>query len=152
MNEHIIAQHNSVVSSKDKWYCLGDVAMNKKFLPLLHRMNGEKVLIRGNHDTEPAKEYLKYFKDVRGCHQFDWFFLGHVPIHPDSLGRWGTMVHGHLHANRVMLPYSGTGLTGPIPDHRYYNVSLEQLDNYTPISLEELKLQIKNRLESSAKT
>ena len=71
MNEYMIMQHNRVVGPKDKTYMLGDIAMNKKYLPLLSRMNGEKVLIRGNHDEENASWYLNWFKDVRGVHQFD---------------------------------------------------------------------------------
>lgn len=139
MNEHIIEQHNSVVKTTDKWYCLGDIAMSKKFLPLLHRMNGEKVLIRGNHDTENVKEYVKYFKDIRGVHQFDGMLLSHIPIHTESLARWGANIHGHLHANVVLR--EGT----KIPDNRYINVSMEQLDDYKPISLEHVKKKIPPR-------
>jgi hypothetical protein len=28
--------------------------------------------------------------------------FSHIPIHEESLGRFGVNVHGHLHANRVM--------------------------------------------------
>ena len=137
MNEHIIKQHNSVVSSKDKVYFLGDVVMNKKGFHLLSRMNGEKVLIKGNHDIHKLDYYTQFFKDIRGCHQFDGMFLSHVPIHPESLSRWKVNVHGHLHANRVKNPYGQ-------PDERYQNVSMEQLDDYTPISLEQMKSRLKN--------
>lgn len=146
MNEFMVMQHNRVVKASDRVYFIGDVAMNKKSLPILNRMLGRKVLIRGNHDTENASEYLKYFDDVRGVHQFEGLLIGHIPVHPDSLGRWGCMVHGHLHANRVMKGF-GTQI-----DERYYNVSMECLDDYTPISLEDLKKNVKSVLESSAKT
>ena len=137
MNEYIVMQHNRVVKPTDKWYCLGDIAMSKKFLPILYRMNGEKVLIRGNHDTEPAKEYLKYFKDVRGTHQLDGMLLSHIPVHPESIGRWKANVHGHLHARAVLKEGSHW------IDERYISVCMERLDDYTPISLEELKKKIK---------
>jgi calcineurin-like phosphoesterase family protein len=133
MNEYIVMQHNRVVRPKDKVYMLGDIAMNKKFLPILLRMNGEKILIRGNHDTEPAGEYLKYFKDVRGTHQLDGMLLSHIPVHPSSLGKCKANIHGHLHANVVSI--EGTD----VPDRRYISVCMEQLDDYTPISLEKLK-------------
>lgn len=138
MNEYMVMQHNRVVQPNDKVYFLGDLAMSKKFLPILHRMNGEKVLIRGNHDMETADKYMTYFKDVRALHQLDGMILTHVPMHPDSLGRWGVNVHGHLHANRVMCAF------GTKPDERYQSVCMEQLDDYTPISLEQLKARIKN--------
>ena len=136
MNEYMVMQHNRVVGPKDKTYFLGDLAMNKKFLPTLSRMNGEKVLIRGNHDEESASLYLNWFKDVRGVHQFDGMVLSHIPIHPDSLSRWKCNVHGHLHANRVRLPNQHI-------DERYQSVCMEQLDDYTPISLEQMKSRMR---------
>lgn len=143
MNEYIVMQHNRVVSPNDKVYFLGDLAMAKKFLPILHRMNGEKVLIRGNHDMETADKYMVYFKDVRATHQLDGMLLSHIPIHPESLSRWKVNIHGHLHDNVVNI--IGT----EIPDPRYKSVCMERLKDYTPISLEELKADVKSVLESS---
>jgi calcineurin-like phosphoesterase family protein len=137
MNEYIIMQHNRVVQPSDKWYCLGDIAMNKKFLPILSRMNGEKILIKGNHDLDKASEYLKYFKDIRAVHQLNGFILSHIPIHPNSLSRWKGCIHGHLHSNVVTL---GDTL---VPDTRYTNVSVECLIDYTPVSLEEVSTLVK---------
>ena len=62
--------------------------------------------------------------------------LTHIPIHPESLARWGLNVHGHLHANVVKLSLA------QIPDPRYFNVSMEQI-NYTPISLETVKKYVR---------
>ncbi len=136
MNEHIVNCHNSVVRPSDKTYFLGDVCMDRKGrgLEILARMNGEKVLIKGNHDQCKPAEYLKYFKDIRGSHQFDGLIMTHIPIHSESLARWGLNVHGHLHYNVVRMPLS------QIPDRRYFNVGMERI-NYTPISLEEIKKQ-----------
>lgn len=136
MNEHLINCHNSVVRSGDKVYFLGDVCMtrNASGLEILARLNGEKILIKGNHDLCKPEQYLNYFKDIRGSHQFDGMILTHIPIHSESLARWGTNVHGHLHHNVVRMPLS------QIPDRRYFNVSVERI-NYTPISLEEVKKQ-----------
>ncbi len=137
MDEHMIAQHNKTVKPSDKVYFLGDVAFNKKALANVARLNGEKVLIKGNHDKEKLTEYVKYFKDVRGSHQFDGMLLTHIPVHVNSLGRWPVNVHGHLHSN--VVTFESTKL----PDPRYVCVCMEQLEDYTPISLEELKLGIK---------
>jgi calcineurin-like phosphoesterase family protein len=139
MHEHIIQQHNSVVGKKDKVYFLGDVALSRKAsaLEILSRLNGEKVLVKGNHDQCSAEAYLKYFKDIRGSHQFEGVIMTHIPIHPESLARWGVNIHGHLHYNVVRMPLS------QIPDRRYFNVSLERI-NYTPVSLEEIKRATKN--------
>lgn len=139
MNEVIVQQHNIVVRPNDKVYFLGDVVMSKKAytLEILRRMNGEKVLIKGNHDQCKPEAYLEYFKDIRGSHQFDGLIMTHIPIHSESLARWGLNVHGHLHYNVVKLPLS------QLPDRRYFNVSMERI-NYTPISLEEIKKHVTN--------
>lgn len=136
MNEHIVNCHNSVVRPGDKVYFLGDVTMDRKSrgLEILQRMNGEKILIKGNHDQCKPEAYLRYFKDIRGSHQFEGLIMTHIPIHPESLARWGLNVHGHLHANVVRMPLS------QIPDKRYFSVCMERI-NYTPISLEEIKKQ-----------
>ena len=52
MNEYMVMQHNRTVQPNDKVYFLGDVTMPKTAdaLKILGRMNGEKVLIKGNND------------------------------------------------------------------------------------------------------
>jgi len=149
MDERMVENHNLVVMPKDKVYFLGDVAFNKANLAIVARLNGEKVLIKGNHDQEKLSEYQKYFKDVRGSHQFSGLLFTHIPVHVDSLSRWTANVHGHLHTNQVMLPSTPASLTAAANrvDPRYFSVCMERLA-YTPISLEEAKRQIKNRLEA----
>lgn len=139
-DEYLIYRHNRVVKPNDKVYFLGDVA-NAKSIHKIARMNGDKVLIKGNHDVLKLSQYTPYFRDIRGCHQFDGMFLSHVPIHTESLARWKVNVHGHLHHNRVML----RGFNGkPVEiDERYQCVSMEHLDDYQPISLEEMKSRLK---------
>lgn len=135
MNEHMVNSHNSVVRPGDKVYFLGDVTMGRsaESLEILARMNGEKVLIKGNHDHHKAAQYLQYFKDIRGVDiHIKGFVLSHVPLHPDCLERWGINIHGHLHSNVVLRQLS------KIPDPRYVSACVEQI-NYTPISLEEIK-------------
>jgi calcineurin-like phosphoesterase family protein len=132
MDEYMIERHNSVVRPQDKVYFLGDVAINIKVLPrVMPRLNGDIVLIKGNHDIGKLNKYADWFRDIRAYHQLDGFLLAHIPVHPQSLGRWGRQIHGHLHSNRVLLP------DGSI-DPRYISVCVEQI-NYTPISLEQLK-------------
>lgn len=146
-DEAMVENWNKVVKSNDRVYHVGDVSMTKKHLPILSRLNGRKVLIKGNHDIEKLNVYTPYFDDIRGSHQFDGMFICHVPIHPDSLGRWGFNIHGHLHHRRVMRTVIETDMNAfmqprdfevQIVDPRYFNVSVECI-NYTPISLEEVR-------------
>lgn len=147
MDEALVSNWNSVVRPKDKVYHLGDVIINRKALKILERLNGEKVLIRGNHDIFKLNEYTPYFKDVRGTHKLDNFILSHIPIHPDSLARWcGGCIHGHLHSNSVMKVRDGYQWFQhkPVIDPRYFCVSVENI-NYTPIAFEELKKIMKEQ-------
>ena len=145
MDEILVQNWNSVVKPSDKVYHLGDVVINRKALPTLKRLNGEKVLIKGNHDIFRIEEYLEYFKDVRGTHKLDSYILSHIPIHPHSIARWASgNIHGHLHSNVVEVAVGTEVLVGLgnqdiyAPDDRYICVSVEQI-NYTPISYEVLK-------------
>ncbi len=127
MDEYMVEQWNKTVRPKDKVYHLGDVVINRKHLKTLSKLNGEKVLVKGNHDIFRIEEYLTYFKDVRGYHVLDNFLLSHIPIHPSCLGRFEGHIHGHLHSNRVMY--------NDLIDTRYFNVSVECI-SYTPISFD----------------
>lgn len=132
MDETMVENWNKVVKPNDRVYHLGDVCFKNAYLQaIMPRLNGTKVLIKGNHDELKPSQYLQYFKDIRACSILDKFLLTHIPIHPDSLSRWKANIHGHLHSNVVKLP-DGT------PDKRYINVSCEQI-NYTPIPFETIR-------------
>lgn len=126
-DEAMVERHNLVVNDDSRVYFVGDVAFHKKDLTILRRMRGRKVLIKGNHDTLELKDYLPYFDDIRGVHQFNGIILSHYPIHPASLGKAKINVHGHLHYRKVMTEFNEE-------DKRYFNVSVECI-NYTPISI-----------------
>jgi calcineurin-like phosphoesterase family protein len=135
MGEAMIERWNKVVRPKDKVYNLGDVVINRKALKTLGRLNGDKVLIRGNHDIFKLRDYTPYFRDVRGVGVIDKFILTHIPVHPASLGRWEGNFHGHLHSNRVMRKDSPLS---DVVDERYLCLCVEHTD-FTPISLEDAK-------------
>jgi calcineurin-like phosphoesterase family protein len=126
MDEDLIKNWNSVVSPKDKVYHLGDVVINRKALPTVARLNGDKVLIKGNHDIFKLEDYMLYFRDIRAYHKMDVAILSHIPVHTANLYRFKTNIHGHLHTNKVLLENG-------VPDPRYINVSVEQI-NFTPIA------------------
>jgi len=131
MDETMIENWNKVVGENDRIYHLGDLAMHNRALnSIMPRLNGRKVLIKGNHDANTANNYLKYFDDIRAFDRKDNYILAHVPIHPSSLGRF-RQLHGHLHYRHVLLDDGSK-------DERYFNVSVE-CHNYAPISLEQVK-------------
>lgn len=151
MDEKMIDNWNTVVCPRDKIYHLGDIAMcnNTKLREIFRRLNGEKILIRGNHDTGPLSLYQELFKDVRGSHSLDNLILTHIPVHGASLYRWRGNIHGHLHNNSVKLPgfvnKDGVVMYNvSIDDPRYECVSVERI-NYTPIPFETINARFKDR-------
>ena len=149
MDEALIQNWNSVVRENDLVYHLGDVVINKKFLPILERLNGRKRLVRGNHDTFAITEYLKYFEEVYGVREIsskdgnDGMIFSHIPLAEASIERFGVNVHGHLHTKRMKTDGTyghGDENLNPL----YFSVCVEQI-NYTPISLEEVRSRIRKQ-------
>lgn len=137
MDEELVKRWNETVRPNDKVYHLGDVVINRRALKTLSRLNGDKVLIRGNHDIFRDDEYRQYFRELRAYHVMNGMILSHIPIHPDSLGRFGTNIHGHLHSNRVMTEINGV----VVPDLRYICVCVEQTD-FRPILFEDVQKKV----------
>jgi calcineurin-like phosphoesterase family protein len=65
--------------------------------------------------------------------------LSHIPLHPESLGRFGVNIHGHTHANRVMF----RKMSEEVIDPRYHCVCVEQTD-FRPILFEDVIQRIKD--------
>jgi calcineurin-like phosphoesterase family protein len=142
MDEAMVKAWNDRVRPNDKVYHLGDVVINRKALPILDRLNGDKVLIRGNHDIFPDEDYNKYFRSLRGYHVMNGMILSHIPIHEESLGRFGVNIHGHLHASRVMRTAQTTqefvDRGRQWIDTRYHCVCVEQTPDFAPILFEDV--------------
>ena len=136
MDEFMVRAWNERVRPNDKVYHLGDVVINRRALKTMARLNGDKVLIRGNHDIFPDAEYREYFRELRAYHVMNGMILSHIPIHSESLGRFGVNIHGHTHADRVMRPLA-TSLRSDVVDVRYHCVCVEQTD-FAPILFEDV--------------
>lgn len=145
MDETMINNWNSVVSKYDTIYHLGDVVIPRPSLKILARLNGRKILIRGNHDQGHLKDFSQYFEDVRGAFFFrpGSDFLGgliftHIPVHPSCLsGHYKGNVHGHLHCHLI---YTSEGQV----DTRYFNACVER-NNFTPVPIDKIKQYFKGQ-------
>jgi len=174
MDETMIERWNAKVKPQDTVYHLGDVVINKKYLHLVSRLNGRKILIRGNHDIFGDDDYYNVgFEQIHGVRVFvDKFILSHIPLHYDCVTeRFKVNVHGHLHANEIMRPgirqwvEKQTRTTGtvlyqtdvfradycPEPDPRYLCVSVEHT-NYEPLHFDEVQARIDKRWEETGYT
>ena len=145
MHDTMVYNHNSVVGKSDLIYFLGDVCIELTHLEQLGRMNGRKILVKGNHDIFHLPHYLKYFEDIVSYKVFpDEFICSHIPLHTESLSkRFLTNVHAHTHSNTVRV--DGT----LIDDPRYINVCMEKI-NFTPVEKTELLKRTKKSMEDYA--
>jgi len=165
MDETMIERWNAKVKQQDTVYHLGDVVINQKSLHLVSRLNGRKILVRGNHDIFKDKQYAEVgFEQIHGVRVFvDKFILSHIPLHPDCVtDRFRVNVHGHLHANEVMrdvivrpdyrfdTEHEFYRLQSEI-DPRYLCVSVEHT-NYEPLHFDEIETIIKKRWEDTGFT
>ncbi len=128
MDETLIEKWNAVVRPQDKVYHLGDVAMNRRHIKTIGRCNGDKVLIKGNHDAFRLSDYTPYFRDIRAYHVLSDMILSHIPIHPAQLTRFKVNVHGHLHGKETDISWAG----------KYLCVSAENI-GLKPISLDDVR-------------
>jgi calcineurin-like phosphoesterase family protein len=148
MDEYMVKAWNERVKPNDKVYHLGDVVINRKAMKTLERLNGDKVLIRGNHDIFHDDDYRRYFREIRAYHVMNGMILSHIPLHSHSLGRFGVNIHGHLHANRVMKARGVDARTGEVLygtdiDTRYHCVCVEMTD-FAPILFDDVQKRIVN--------
>jgi calcineurin-like phosphoesterase family protein len=70
----------------------------------------------------------------------DKVIFSHIPVHPDSKGRFRANIHGHLHNRVVEKPDQYIG-NGTKPDPWYFCACVERTD-YRPIALEEIYKQL----------
>lgn len=131
--QHMKQVYHSLVTKRDRVFFMGDTAFTKERLLDVGTWIGHKTAILGNHCLEmecTIQDYVGVFDDVQGFMKYKEFWLSHAPIHPNEL-RGKTNLHGHVHC-------------ATIPDDRYFNCSLENI-NYRPISLHEIRQIIEQR-------
>lgn len=135
MDETLIANWNDTVAQDDRVYLLGDVAFHPRvFRAVIPRLKGRICLVPGNHEPPQMRKYFDLFDDVRGYVVKKGFIMSHIPIHPGSLSRWALNIHGHLHANVVMVdPEHSFNMRDP----RYFCACVEQID-YRPKLLDDI--------------
>jgi calcineurin-like phosphoesterase family protein len=127
MNERLIDNWNSVVDKNDTVLHLGDVTAgvgnlkNKKSVEIMERLNGNKIFLRGNHDSSIVSLHML------DSLTFEWkgikIYCSHIPN--PKFQKFGTFhLHGHIHNNTIDVKNA-------------FNCSVENI-NYTPIRLSEV--------------
>lgn len=142
-DESIIRNWNDKVRSpKDKIYLVGDVTMEKyDFLEkYLSRLQGEIIVIGGNHDDRRCCQELKNLGiTVMGCLEYKGYIVTHIPVRKEHAKEYRGNIHGHIHSYEI-------------PSSRYINVC-QDMNDYTPMTMDEIiaKQQKKKSINSYLK-
>lgn len=129
-DEALVENWNKTVKKHDTVIHLGDVLFGADSFKYLHRLNGIKKLVMGNHDRYPIRKYLNFFSTVMGCYEWHDCILTHVPVHPCQFERYRLNVHGHTHSGVVLSEFGE-------PHTQYVCASVEHT-NLKPVALEEI--------------
>jgi calcineurin-like phosphoesterase family protein len=149
MNEGLTKGWNSTVSPESVVVLLGDFALGQKseHSKYLAKLNGYKILIRGNHDQSTAKMLAMGFNEVHNSLLTrDGIFMTHVPPnYDDHASRDGNLyvadvpkeakliLCGHVHDRWARGPDYG----GYVP---VLNVGVD-VRGYVPLTLEQILAQ-----------
>lgn len=139
MNNTLIANWNSRIKEEDVVIILGDFfAGNRLFLKyLLSNLNGEKILIKGNHDFKFRYKKLLKERGISIYNKMEFslnehrFLLTHKPI--KRVPEKTINIHGHHHRKLIPSKYE---------QNKYFNVAVDH-NNYKPVALEEI---VENKL------
>lgn len=137
MNNKMIDLWNEEVKENDLVYILGDFSFGsvKETEELLNKLNGYKILIKGNHDTivDSRKFNKKLFveihdyleRKIRG----NKYVLCHypLPLHNES----ATHLYGHIHSGNGKHQIKGYEVKG-------INVGVD-VNNFKPININNLR-------------
>jgi calcineurin-like phosphoesterase family protein len=156
-NEVIINNWNSRVASEDIVIHLGDVIFGydkeTNLPPILNRLNGKKVLARGNHDIpRDWKWYMdKGFDFVCDYYVYEGMAFSHAPLTPlptQALNNHSKPIelniHGHFHRGSHRNPDDNPGYVDEFYDFQYYKANQDKYkliqieDELRPFSLEEI--------------
>ena len=133
MDDEIISKWNEAVGDSDTVYVVGDVSFYNIGLSrrIIKKLNGKKILIRGNHDKSARSMIEMGFDQVFDKLDYELpdgrkALLYHYPM-PDSLiGDYDVLIHGHTHAKPA------SAISG-----KKFNVCVDAWD-FTPVSASEV--------------
>lgn len=113
---------------------------------IFNKLNGNIILIRGNHDGKSVKFYeevgFKVLNHAPIILDEYKLILSHVPV-PDNLIKKGYInLHGHIHNKKLNDDYPKKNFS----ENNHINLSVE-VTNYKPVRIEEI-LELKNKNEN----
>ena len=136
MNEAIINNFNSRVTKHDLTYFLGDnVWGHNNYKAFFEQLNGQKIIILGNHDNKQSYKKLLIDNVISGLYDIkhitvdnDFITLCHYPMRSWNRAYHGSyMLYGHVH--NTITDYGRSCDVG-IDKWNYHPVSWEELKEY----------------------
>lgn len=112
MNESLQLEWNTNVHPDDTVYILGDVAFSnaQQAASILCRLNGRKILIKGNHDSKLVKQpdFCQFFENIHDYLTINYegfkVVMFHFPIIEwDQCHRGSIHLYGHCHGTPTGL-------------------------------------------------
>jgi len=145
MDEQLVTNWNNAVDKGDIVYILGDFLWKTREISIINRLNGQKILIKGNHDRTHSKEYQKCFVKIVDYEEVkdgeNKVILSHYPIiaYNGSFAGRNIHLHGHTHLseeNKMVENFIKNNNTNSFP-MKIYNVGcMMPYMNYTPRELD----------------
>lgn len=142
----ILERWNRAVRPADTVYILGDFAWkNRQGIELMTQLNGEKRLIRGNHD-KPSQELRALFAEITDYAEITDggtdVALCHYPIaHWNHQYRGAVHLYGHIHNTKdadAFAKYAAICREMDIPFAAYNVGCMMPYMDYTPRTLREI--------------
>lgn len=139
MNDSLINNWNNIISKDDIVYHLGDFSLScdEEIKNIFNRLNGNIILIRGNHDRKPVKFYedigFKVLKNAPIVLDEYKLVLSHTPVVDKKIKDGYVNLFGHIHNKKLNENYSS----------KYYSIDKHinvcvDATNFNPISLDEI--------------
>lgn len=142
MHDAIVEDHNRVVMRGDRVWIVGDFSFGETYETsrILERMNGQKFLVKGNHDHQRRINGVVGYADVFHYKELkfgeDHVILSHFPMLMWNRAHHGAYhLHGHCHGN-IRYP-------APLAKARIFDVGIDHLfklnGSYSPVDWEWLR-------------
>ncbi|MCD8018060.1 MAG: metallophosphoesterase [Clostridiales bacterium] len=142
MNRVLIRNYNAFVHKEDTVYILGDMCHHltiEQANELIGKMNGKKILIRGNHDKKYDENLFDEISDFKTVSLNGiYFVLMHYPMLSWPKKDSGSIqLHGHIHAD---MDYNQKNREEGI---LRYDVGVDA-NQYCPVSVQQIVGFFKN--------
>lgn len=143
MNEAIINNWNKAIRPSDTVICAGDICMGnlEHSVKYVARLNGRKILIKGNHDKGALKRaaFREQFAEIHDYLELkdggDTFVIMHYPLATWNGAHRGAM-HLHGHSHHSYHP----GLPSTLDKGKILDVGIDGNGyNHTPISIDQVR-------------